>query len=141
MTTQCPYCIEDHAKRAIDAGASKADVAEAVMVAAPMGTGTTVPKLQRRGLASVDDRLVTESASCRCSLGTAAIEQLRRRSRNQGRGSASRSRAIATPSSLRLSFSRGSATLPRFEDVITHRRLGALPVAVADGIEHPLMLF
>lgn len=39
VTTQCPYCIEDHAKRAIDAGASKTDVAEAVMVAAALRAG------------------------------------------------------------------------------------------------------
>ncbi|HWV50160.1 MAG TPA: carboxymuconolactone decarboxylase family protein [Microbacterium sp.] len=39
VTTQCPYCIEDHARRAIDAGASKADVAEAVMVAAALRAG------------------------------------------------------------------------------------------------------
>lgn len=39
VTTQCPFCIEDRAKRAIDAGASKADVAEAIMVAAALRAG------------------------------------------------------------------------------------------------------
>ena len=39
VTTQCPFCIEDHAKRAVEAGASKADVAEAVMVAAALRAG------------------------------------------------------------------------------------------------------
>lgn len=39
VTTQCPFCIEDHAERAIKAGASKADVAEAVMVAAALRAG------------------------------------------------------------------------------------------------------
>lgn len=39
MTTQCPFCIEDHANRAIKAGASKGDVAEAVMVAAALRAG------------------------------------------------------------------------------------------------------
>lgn len=39
VTTQCSFCIEDHAKRAIKAGASKADVAEAVMVAAALRAG------------------------------------------------------------------------------------------------------
>lgn len=39
VTTQCPFCIEDHAKRAIKAGASKADVAEAVMVATALRAG------------------------------------------------------------------------------------------------------
>lgn len=39
VTTQCPFCIEDHAKRAVRAGASKADVAEAVMVAAALRAG------------------------------------------------------------------------------------------------------
>lgn len=39
VTTQCAFCIEDHAQRAIQAGASKADVAEAVMVAAALRAG------------------------------------------------------------------------------------------------------
>lgn len=39
VTTQCPFCIEDHAGRAVKAGASKADVAEAVMVAAALRAG------------------------------------------------------------------------------------------------------
>ena len=39
VTTQCPFCIEDHAKRAVRAGASKTDVAEAVMVAAALRAG------------------------------------------------------------------------------------------------------
>ncbi|ATG54230.1 hypothetical protein CFK41_05140 [Brachybacterium ginsengisoli] len=42
VTTQCPFCIEDHAKRAVRAGASKADVAEAVMVAAALRAGAGV---------------------------------------------------------------------------------------------------
>lgn len=37
--TQCPFRIEDHARRAVEAGASKADVAEAVMVAAALRAG------------------------------------------------------------------------------------------------------
>ena len=48
MTTQCPYCIEDHAKRALDAGASKADVAEAVMVAAALRAAAESPTDGRR---------------------------------------------------------------------------------------------
>ncbi|WP_280437858.1 carboxymuconolactone decarboxylase family protein [Nocardia carnea] len=39
VTTQCPFCIEDHAERAVKAGASKADIAEAVMVAAALRAG------------------------------------------------------------------------------------------------------
>ncbi len=39
VTTQCSFCIEDHAKRAVRAGASKAAVAEAVMVAAALRAG------------------------------------------------------------------------------------------------------
>jgi AhpD family alkylhydroperoxidase len=39
VTTQCPYCIEDHAKRARKAGASDAELAEATMVAAAMRAG------------------------------------------------------------------------------------------------------
>ncbi|WP_163163600.1 carboxymuconolactone decarboxylase family protein [Arthrobacter sp. Alg241-R88] len=39
VTTQCPFCIEDHTKRAVTAGASKADIAEAVMVATALRAG------------------------------------------------------------------------------------------------------
>lgn len=39
VTTQCPYCIADHAKRAWQAGATKSDVAEAVMVATALRAG------------------------------------------------------------------------------------------------------
>jgi AhpD family alkylhydroperoxidase len=39
VTTQCPYCIEDHAKRARKAGASEAELAEATLVAAAMRAG------------------------------------------------------------------------------------------------------
>ncbi|WP_105030346.1 carboxymuconolactone decarboxylase family protein [Arthrobacter ruber] len=39
VTTQCPFCIEDHAKRAVAGEAFKADVAEAVMVATALRVG------------------------------------------------------------------------------------------------------
>ncbi|MFC7343943.1 carboxymuconolactone decarboxylase family protein [Saccharopolyspora griseoalba] len=39
VTTQCSFCIEDHAERAVKAGASKGAVAEAVMVAAALRAG------------------------------------------------------------------------------------------------------
>ncbi|MFG6206156.1 carboxymuconolactone decarboxylase family protein [Pseudomonas retamae] len=39
VTTQCSYCITDHAQRAISAGASKQDVAEAIMVATALRAG------------------------------------------------------------------------------------------------------
>lgn len=42
VTTQCPYCIEDHAQRARKAGASEAELAEATMVAAAMRAGAGV---------------------------------------------------------------------------------------------------
>ena len=38
-TTQCPYCIEVHTKNAKKAGASKAEVAEAIFVAAALRAG------------------------------------------------------------------------------------------------------
>jgi alkylhydroperoxidase/carboxymuconolactone decarboxylase family protein len=37
--TQCPYCIDEHTKRAKKAGASEAEVAEAVFVAMAMRAG------------------------------------------------------------------------------------------------------
>ena len=37
--TQCPYCIEGHTKRARKAGASDAEVAEAIFVAASLRAG------------------------------------------------------------------------------------------------------
>lgn len=42
MTTQCPYCIEYHAKQARAAGASDAELAEATMVAAALRAGGAV---------------------------------------------------------------------------------------------------
>jgi AhpD family alkylhydroperoxidase len=39
VTTQCPYCIEDHAKRARKAGASEQELAEATMVASALRAG------------------------------------------------------------------------------------------------------
>ena len=38
-TTQCPYCIEVHVKNAKKAGASKEEVAEAVLLAAALRAG------------------------------------------------------------------------------------------------------
>jgi AhpD family alkylhydroperoxidase len=42
MTTQCPYCIEIHTKRAKTAGCTEAEIAEAVLVAAAMRAGAAV---------------------------------------------------------------------------------------------------
>jgi AhpD family alkylhydroperoxidase len=42
MTTQCPYCIEIHAKRAKSAGCTEAEIAEAVMVAAALRAGGAI---------------------------------------------------------------------------------------------------
>ena len=42
LTTQCPYCIEIHAKKAREAGVSDAELAETVMVAAALRAGAAV---------------------------------------------------------------------------------------------------
>ena len=42
LTTQCPYCIELHAKAAREAGATDQALAEAAMVAAAMRAGAAV---------------------------------------------------------------------------------------------------
>lgn len=42
FTTQCPYCIEIHTGRAREAGASDAEVAEAVLVAAALRAGAAI---------------------------------------------------------------------------------------------------
>ena len=42
VTTQCPYCIEIHAKRAKQAGATDAEITEATMVAAAICAGGAV---------------------------------------------------------------------------------------------------
>lgn len=39
LTTQCPYCIEIHAKRARKAGASEKELAETTLVAAALRAG------------------------------------------------------------------------------------------------------
>jgi len=42
VTTQCPYCIEIHAKRAKQAGATDSEITEATMVAAAIRAGGAV---------------------------------------------------------------------------------------------------
>ena len=42
MTTQCPYCIDHHTKKAREKGATDAEIAEAVMVAAALRAGGAV---------------------------------------------------------------------------------------------------
>lgn len=42
MTTQCPYCIEIHAKRARTAGCTEEEIAESIMVAAALRAGAAV---------------------------------------------------------------------------------------------------
>ena len=42
FTTQCPYCIEIHSKKARGAGASDKEMAEVVMVAAALRAGAAV---------------------------------------------------------------------------------------------------
>jgi len=40
--TQCPYCIDGHTKRARKAGATDAEISEAIFVAAAMRAGAAV---------------------------------------------------------------------------------------------------
>jgi AhpD family alkylhydroperoxidase len=42
FTTQCPYCIEIHAKKAREAGGSEQEIAEVVAVAAALRAGAAV---------------------------------------------------------------------------------------------------
>lgn len=42
FTTQCPYCIEVHAKRAREAGANEQEISEVVFVAAALRAGAAV---------------------------------------------------------------------------------------------------
>src|ERR1700693_3911394 len=42
FTTQCPYCIEIHAKRAREADASEQEIAEVVAVAAALRAGAAI---------------------------------------------------------------------------------------------------
>ena len=42
LTTQCPYCIEIHTKKAKEAGATEAEIAEAVLVSAALRAGGSV---------------------------------------------------------------------------------------------------
>ena len=42
LTTQCPYCIEIHARKARDAGASEQELAETTLVAAALRAGGTM---------------------------------------------------------------------------------------------------
>ena len=42
FTTQCPYCIEIHSGKARKAGASDAEIAEAVTIAAALRAGAAI---------------------------------------------------------------------------------------------------
>ncbi len=42
FTTQCPYCIEIHAKKAREAQATEQEISEVVMVAAALRAGASV---------------------------------------------------------------------------------------------------
>jgi AhpD family alkylhydroperoxidase len=42
FTTQCPYCIEIHANKARETGASDQEIAEVVLVAAALRAGAAV---------------------------------------------------------------------------------------------------
>lgn len=42
LTTQCAYCIDTHNKNAIKAGATKAEIAEVVFIAAALRAGAAV---------------------------------------------------------------------------------------------------
>ncbi|MBV9612003.1 MAG: carboxymuconolactone decarboxylase family protein [Acidobacteriaceae bacterium] len=42
FTTQCPYCIEIHSKRAREAGATEQEICEVVLIAAALRAGAAV---------------------------------------------------------------------------------------------------
>jgi AhpD family alkylhydroperoxidase len=42
ISSQCPYCLQVHVTKAKQAGATKAKIAEAVMIAAALGAGAAV---------------------------------------------------------------------------------------------------
>src|SRR5947209_10817318 len=42
LTTQCPYCIEIHSKRARENGASEKEISEVVVVAAALRAGAAI---------------------------------------------------------------------------------------------------
>src|SRR6266446_1447949 len=42
FTTQCPYCIQIHAKKAREAGSSEQEIAEVVMIAAALRAGAAI---------------------------------------------------------------------------------------------------
>ncbi|HLY56307.1 MAG TPA: carboxymuconolactone decarboxylase family protein [Stellaceae bacterium] len=42
LTTQCPYCLEIHGKRAREAGATDAEISEAVVIAAALNAGAAI---------------------------------------------------------------------------------------------------
>jgi AhpD family alkylhydroperoxidase len=42
LTTQCPYCIDIHSKKAREAGASEQEMAEVITVAAALRAGAAI---------------------------------------------------------------------------------------------------
>jgi AhpD family alkylhydroperoxidase len=57
--TQCPYCIRAHTKAALRAGATKAQIVEAIWIAAEMRAGATVA----HSLLAVDEMRVADERS------------------------------------------------------------------------------
>ncbi|MBV9762416.1 MAG: carboxymuconolactone decarboxylase family protein [Acidobacteriaceae bacterium] len=42
FTTQCPYCIEIHSKKAREAGATEQEISEVVLIAAALRAGAAI---------------------------------------------------------------------------------------------------
>ena len=57
--TQCPYCIRAHTKAALRAGATKAQIVEAIWVAAEMRAGATMA----HSLLAVDEMRLADERS------------------------------------------------------------------------------
>jgi len=73
LTTQCPYCIEIHSKKAREVGASEPEIAETVLVAAALRAGGAITHGTHAVNGSPTDFAIGVEMPDRHTMGTAAV--------------------------------------------------------------------
>ena len=98
LTTQCSYCIEAHIKNAVDAGATREEIAETVFIAAALRAGGAVGN----GLLGIEGRPVDRESLNRAIPCGSLPARLANRSAPSG---------LASPPLRQLSQARGLTPL------------------------------
>jgi AhpD family alkylhydroperoxidase len=58
--TRCPYCIESHAKKALEAGATREELAEVISIAASLGMGASMAHMNFALEAQPDEKYLKD---------------------------------------------------------------------------------